>query len=396
MKVPLVGWREFQRVFCITLFLQLSIERCDGAEFVAIDHSRQMIYRSPSQPAFTSWVGAWLMPDGSVMTSFTQATGPVGEREKAPEAIRKRLNWPPEGSEEYEQYDMTGLELRNVHLRSKDVGRTWETVSADRFKTCMNGVSGEAETALADGTVIRGVLGFYLPFNPELPQTGFIQRSSDGTKTWSEPIVPIDSRKQTSWPRRLRLLRDGRLLLLSGVVDIPTSNLTRVEFGKHVIPMISVSKDGGITWSKPFRAVGEDESSGWTEEFDVAEMANGDLLAIFRLANGTNRRMGILKKSGNGWIASPTEETAIPHGGQPELLATREGPILYLATDAIRWTEDAGKTWHRFDVPGTAYYPRSVQTTEGEILVIGHHGGDDGYDHADQSVVLDRFRLQRK
>ena len=59
---------------------------------------------------------------------------------------------------------MTGLDLRNVHLRSTDAGKTWKQVSADAFKSCMNGVSGEAETALADGTVIRGVFGFYLPY----------------------------------------------------------------------------------------------------------------------------------------------------------------------------------------------------------------------------------------
>jgi hypothetical protein len=91
-----------------------------AGDFTAVDYERNTIYRSPSVPAYTCWVGAWSMPDGSLMTSFTQATGPVGERKKAPESVRKKLNWPPAEGAEYEQFDMTGLELRNVHLRSRD------------------------------------------------------------------------------------------------------------------------------------------------------------------------------------------------------------------------------------------------------------------------------------
>ena len=381
-------------IVAITFGLVLS--RIDGAEFVAGEHSRQTIYRSPSYPHFTSWVGAWIMPDGSLMTSFTQATGPVNRTVKAPESVRKKLNWPAAEGEEYEQYDMTGLVLENVHIRSHDRGRSWIKVSADKFKTCMNGVSGEAENSLPDGTVVRGVFGYFLPFNPELPQTGYLQRSSDGTNSWGPPELPLDPQKYTAWPRRLRLLRDGRLLLLAGVVPIPSGELTRIEFGKKVIPTILVSSDAGATWSEPIRAVPDDENTGWTEEFDLAELENGNLLAIFRLANSANRIQGLLKKNGDRWDASTTHETALPHSGQPELIATREGPILHFATYGIHMTDDAGATWRPLDLPGTAYYPRSVQTPDGELLVIGHIGGDDGYDKADQSVVLDHFRLRKK
>jgi hypothetical protein len=73
---------------------------------------------------------------------------------------------------------MTGLDLRNVHLCSADSGKTWKKVSEDAFKSPMNGVSGEAEVALRDGTILRGVYGYYLPYNPELPKTGYLQRST--------------------------------------------------------------------------------------------------------------------------------------------------------------------------------------------------------------------------
>ncbi len=78
------------------------------------------------------------------------------------------------------------------------------------------------------------------------------------------------------------------------------------------------------------------------------------------------------------------------------MLATREAPILHVATSGIHWTSDAGKTWHKLEVPGTAYYPRAVQAADGRIFVFGHVGGDDAYGKSDQSIVMDSFRLKTK
>lgn len=141
----------------------------EADEFTAAEHQRQTVYHSPQKPGFTSWVGAWVMPDGSVMTSFTQATGPLKNRRAAPKDVQEKMNWPPKGSP---GYDMTGLELKNVHLRSTDGGKTWKQSSADSFQSCMNGVTGEAEAALADGTILRGVFGFYLPYD-DVPKTTY-------------------------------------------------------------------------------------------------------------------------------------------------------------------------------------------------------------------------------
>jgi hypothetical protein len=361
--------------------------------FAAVARKRQTIYHSPEKPGFTSWLGAWVMPDGSLMCCCTQATGPLRGRPRAPKEVQEKLNWPPTGAPDY---DMTGLDLKNVHLRSTDAGKTWKQASADAFKSCMNGVSGEAETALADGTVLRGVLGFYLPYNPELPQTGFLQRSADGSKTWGKPEVLLDPTKYTTWPRRIRSLRDGRIVVLLGVAPRPAGRLTREDFGRLVVPMLVVSADRGKTWNGPIAAVPDDQRGGWTEEFDVAELATGDLLAVFRRAKDAKRWQGVLKKAGQSWVAGKVGPTVLPHSGQPELLAAREGPVLHVATSGIHWTADAGKTWNALRIPGSAYYPRSVQAADGRIFVFGHVGGDDPYGKVDQSVVMDSFRLRKK
>lgn len=377
----------------VVLFALVVPRLSAAADVVAVDHERQTIYHSPQTPGFTSWVGAWTMPDGSLMVSFTQATGPAAGRSQAPKDVQDKLNWPPAG---HPGYDMTGLDLRNVHLHSSDAGKTWKQVSADPFKSCMNGVSGEAETALADGTVIRGVFGFYLPYDPELPKTGFLQRSTDGTKTWNKPEIPLDPQKYSTWPRRLRVLRDGRLVMLLGVVRAPAGSQTRAEFSKQVAPMLIVSPDQGRSWQGPIAAIPDDQRGGWTEEFDVAELANGDLLCIFRRADDAKRWQGVLKKSDATWIAGKAGPSVLPRSGQPELLATREGPILHVATGGIHWTTDSGMSWNALHVPGTGYYPRSVQTTDGRIFVFGHVGGDDAYGKADQSIVMVSLRLEVK
>jgi len=150
-------------IFLVAAALIVPLPPAPAAEYTAVGHKRRTIYHSPQKPGYTCWLGAWTMPDGGLMISFTQATGPVKGRRRAPKVVQQKLNWPPAPGPEYALYDMTGLDMKNVHLRSSDAGNTWKQASAGTFKTCMNGVSGEAETALADGTILRGVFGFYLP-----------------------------------------------------------------------------------------------------------------------------------------------------------------------------------------------------------------------------------------
>jgi hypothetical protein len=108
------------------------------------------------------------------------------------------------------------------------------------------------------------------------------------------------------------------------------------------------------------------------------------------------RWQGVLKKSGESWTPADVGPAPFPPSGHPELLATREGPILHVATSGIHYTNDAGTTWQKLDVPGSAYYPRAVQAPDGRIYVVAHIGSDDAYGALDQSIVMDRFRLIKK
>ncbi|MCK5733988.1 MAG: exo-alpha-sialidase, partial [Candidatus Latescibacteria bacterium] len=357
------------------------------------EFSKRTIYHSPQTPGYTCWVGIWNMPDESTMISFTQATGPLEGRPKAPPEVRERLTWPPKIAGETtgvgESYDMTGLDLRNVHLRTRDGGATWDYVSADRFESCMNGCAGEAETALPDGTILRSVWGFYLPYG-DLPQTGFIERSTDGSKTWGPPVIVIDPEERIYMPKRIRVLRDGRLIMTGAVADVPAASMTRAEWQQYLRPILLVSEDNGRTWMEPLEVLPEalriPPYPG--EEYDAAELPNGDLLLVFRWAvhdpsTGKavreERRQSVLKKTGTTWKLGPVRSAPFPHSGHPELLATREGPILHLATSGISWTTDGGAHWHDAEMEGAGYYPRAVQLPDGRILCVYHDGGDDAY-----------------
>jgi hypothetical protein len=158
-----------------------------------------------------------------------------------------------------------------------------------------------------------------------------------------------------------------------------------------------VSSDDGRTWRNALTVAPGDHRL--TGEWDAAELPNGDLLAVFRVPNpkspGTNLRyQAILKKGKGGWTVSNYGLDPFPSSGHPELLAVRGGPILYVDTKGVWYTDDAGDTWRR--LPGahdTQYYPRSVQAADGTVYVISHVGGDYWYGEGDESIQLQRFRV---
>jgi len=53
-------------------------------------------------------------------------------------------------------------------------------------------------------------------------------------------------------------------------------------------------------------------------------------------------------------------------------------------------------SWHKLNVPGTVYYPRSIQAKDGTIYFFGHIGGDNSYGSVDQAIVMDSFKLKVK
>lgn len=366
-----------------------------------VDYEKRTIYHSPQTPGYTSWAGLWAMPEGSVLTSFTQVTGPLtGWRQRAPEAILRRL---PTAQQDIPAYDMTGLTQENLCLRSTDRGTTWAPYSSDTFSSAMNGYCTGGVAVLADGTFLRAGWGQSLTYCDVRP-TGFVQRSTDAGKTWGAPEYLCADPNLQTFPTRIRVLRDGRVMVTGGAAPYDPLTWQWVPMLPKVRHCLWLATDAlAHGWSAPLSVTPPDADFA-CEEWDAAELDNGDLLAVWRAitydvagnATGQDRRQSVLVKQGDTWKPGAVGPTPFIHSGHPELLATREGPILHVAPPGLHWTADNGATWHELDCPGTGYYPHAVQLKDGTILIVGHEGNDDPYGKTDQSIVMNRFRLQVK
>lgn len=155
-----------------------------------------------------------------------------------------------------------------------------------------------------------------------------------------------------------------------------------------------------MRYSKPLDVIPEAHREGWGgEEYDAAELPNGDLLCVFRRRDPKSpgrevRWQGLMRKEGDGWMPIAVGPAPFPHSGHPELLATREGVVLHIATSGIHGTSDGGQTWRRVNAPGTNYYPRGLQAPDGRICIFAHIGSDDAYGAVDQAITMDTFRLK--
>jgi hypothetical protein len=366
-------------------------------QVIVREAERHTIYHSPQTPGYTSWAGIWTMPDGGVMVSFTQITGPLdGWKQRAPADILKRL---PSAQRNIPAYDMTGLLQENLTLRSTDKGATWQKHASDTYNSAMNGYCVGSVLVLADGTLLRTGWGQALTYTDVRP-TGFLQRSTDGGKTWGAPeYLSADEHLQTC-PTRLRRLRDGRVLVTGGTVAFDPSNWHWDDLGPGVRHCLWVGDAAGKSWGEPLYVA--DGPGNACEEWDTAELENGDLLAVLRAitydaagrCTNQDRRQSILTKKGDTWTPGAIGPTPFPHDGHPELLKTREGIILHVAPSGISWTADRGATWTKLDSPGTGYYPHATQLEDGTILAVGHIGSDDPYGKTDQAIVMNRLRVE--
>ena len=355
---------------------------------------RTNIYRSPEPTNYTSWVGIWIMPDESLMVMCHQATNPI----------------PGQFLPHWTNYNYSGLQLANVYLRSTNGGTNWTKTAEDLFVSFSDRPNwGGSHCALNNGAILRAVDGSQLSSN-DVPRRIYFQRSLDLGQTWGLPEIPPQPSRPSEFSDyigdfadyigRVRRLSDGRLLA-TGVYRTNPAPATRLMGG----PVLMFSEDDGASWVPQTFVLNDIQTTNRTwNEWDCAELPNGDLFGMFRRHAPTNlsvqvRYQGRWHKSGSSWTLEDYRQSPLPHSGHPELLVTREGPILYFADNGSYWTDDVGATWHPLKINGSTsytsrYYPRSVQARDGTIYVASHVGADDYYGRRDQAVVVDRFRLR--
>ena len=243
---------------------------------LAVNASHTMAYHSPQSPGFTEWCETTLTPDGRVLVGFMQVTGPIERASRFPPDALALFNriYPGAG------YDFSGLDNEGLTL-------VWNPLTASAQSAMPGATFGMnhppfVSVALLDGTLIRLAWGQYFGVSSSMPQTGFLQRSLDNGQTWGDPVSLLSADQYTSFPKRLRVLRDGRLLVLGGYMPVSADYYHKTSLADMSL-FFGVSNDGGQTWEM-HTSVGA-SNPDMTEEWDAVELPNGDLFALMRIGD---------------------------------------------------------------------------------------------------------------
>lgn len=440
--------RRYGTFACLALLIAMSWSEASAQTVTATGYTRTQIFTAPtvvcgdgiSNCRFDAWTGTWYMPDGSLMTAFTMATGPASPaqgRTFMSETDLHKFGLTENGTAGYSSwekgYDFYGLNggcppsptlpsatqkcLQIVYRKSTDGGINWTTWRTDPFQALLPApYTPQATIALPNGTLIRRVNGDDLKNLTSIPYTAMLQA-----------LVPSGGVYPTSWPAlggagqvvttsadpyickyqisRIRALNDGRYIAMGQEWKYANGGTTgacaTTANSDLLLVSASASEVEAGNWS-----IGMPYVSSATlvpNEWDAAQIADGsgDLLALFRTnVSGTNvRRQARLRANVGANCPSPTNGTIgcwvldqatlgnpgnFPHSGHPELLATQEGVIIQFSKEGtVSYTSNGGTTWtplSGFTNGITDYYPRSIQNpTDGNIYVFGHVGCDDPY-----------------
>ena len=226
----------------------------------AVEYTEKTIYHSPEKPGWTSWVGLWLSVDGRLQCSFNQMTGPKDK-------------------------PIASVPI----LESGDEGRTWNRVVGD-----IPHGGGRGMAVLQDGTLVRP------QWASDPNDAGYVERSSDGGRTWGPRVDLLSAKQYRVWPTIIRPLRDGRLVLMAGVWKRGDGTVANPRMTK----MIFVSADQGKSWGPPITLMPTEQ--GVCEESDFCELANGDLFWIHRTEHFPPTRTEIAPGAGAWANRSPT------------------------------------------------------------------------------------------
>jgi hypothetical protein len=346
-----------------------------GVHVTEVSPARR-IYHAPQTPGYTAWCTLWRTPNGELRLAFQQVTGPADKP-----AERKNVT---------------------VILGSSDEAASWKTISEIPARSSADNATatiyaspassnfcGHGLAVLNDGTLVTGLWAN----EPLTQKTGYLQRSTDAGKTWSQPIYLREPAVYKTYPTQIKQLKDGRLIAVAGTVKQADANTL-----KYLLKEFFESRDGGKTWTHLWTMPAE---IGLCEESDFVELDTGDLLFSHRCEHYkgdkyilSNRLQSIFHRNGDGWEFGPVTAVPMPHSGFPCLVKLPDGSILHIATDGVWRTPADLSTWTRLpDAPASPYYPQATLLKDGRVLVVGHVGSDDEYGKVDQAIVAQTFRV---
>jgi Neuraminidase (sialidase) len=217
-------------------------------------------------------------------------------------------------------------------------------------------------TSLKDGTVL---LNWFALHQDQVAI--LLARSTDQGKTWSEPMtLDLHSPYPFACSTPIRQLPDGSLILGLYHEDAKKN----LAFGATV-----KSYDGGKTWTD-LALIGEKSGVFLDAETDVMTLKDGTLLAALRSSKAD---MHYAQSNDGGKRWGQVHSFGFK-GHCPYFLRHRTGVILLahrMPATSLHWSNDEGKTWQgpvQIDSLGGAY-PSMVELPNGDVYCVYYEEG---------------------
>ena len=214
-------------------------------------------------------------------------------------------------------------------------------------------------------------------------RTVWVTKSDDDGASWAKPVQITKDVKKANWtwyatgPGVGIQIKTGRLV-------VPCDNY--VAGSKVQQAHVIFSDDRGQTWRRG-GAVGPH-----CDESQVVELANGDLLLNIRSYRGTNRRLVSISKDGGASWSKPIEDQAliepvcqasiVSYPGQRGGLLFSNPASKKREKMTIRLSQDEGKTWSivRTIHQGPAAYSCLAVLKDGSIGCLYERGDKHPYE----------------
>ncbi len=261
---------------------------------------------------------------------------------------------------------------RSMFCRSLDAGKTWSAPQTLHDHRLDDGP--HAIFTCRDGTVLcfLGVQASWYGY-PTAPAAfrndidglntkQFVMRSTDGGKTWSEPMglaSPGDFYERAHGGRPVQLA-DGGILW---------ATYYQVAGESHLRGAIRRSDDSGKTW----RVISRISREGNIDEPALVQLADGRLMLVTR----PDGAVYYSSDEGVTWDASPAR--VVPAGSAkfkaPQLVVLGDGTVVAIATCSnlrVWISKDAGAHWSKgIPLDTTSYgYPGSWLLEKDESIVL--------------------------
>jgi hypothetical protein len=381
---------------------------------------------------FAEWAGIWKMPNGAIVVGYYESSGRIkGRSMMSPSDIEKfgltedksRVGKPsPRGGTlkyfrpEYDFYG-TNQDIKYAILLPDG---TLKPIRVDADKELATTSETQQPTiALHNGQVLRRVNGDDRWNEANTPHTAFLQRIDNlQSGNWGPP-----ESLQANLPESIKKVQISRMFYTTDGKHIIALGQAweNTDSGRATHLLMLIGDDEGRNWQSaltvaPGISMGPEGRDIMPNEWDAAELANGDLVAMMRdqqSGGAAENRAAILKKDGDvHWTMNERPyNPGFIAGGHPELLSVREGAVLYIGVAGVYWSATGEEgSWQPLKFNGGSgnitkyYYPNGLQENNGVVDVDGHVKWDASYTHPNtghdapvgesQTVAVARFVLK--